>query len=249
MKIKHLGCYLMIVLLLGLTGCFEGKDDYSKQGVCIVNNTSVRATPSQKGQWLSSMALGETVVLEGNPEKDAADPSIEYIKIKLSDGTEGYANTYGIVRGAYVGVIQAANKIYQRPDLLANADQKLELMAIVAVEETKGNWLRISGEGRSKTGWITKDTITKEKEDVVTAVLLRKAIRGKENKLTKDDMDKIVAALPYPNNYFAVKIMEKFNTDTVQTQDTTFKDQPAASPGAANDPQGSPGSSNPSNND
>lgn len=233
MRLKNIGLWLLIILIsFSLSGCFDSKNDYSKQGVCVIENTSLRTEPSTKGQWTSSLALGETVKLESGPIKDAADPKVEYIKVKLSDGTKGYASTWCIVRGAYVGVVQKTAKIYKRPDLLAESSQQFELMNIVAVEEEKDDWIRVTGEGRTKIGWIQNDSIRKDKEDVVTAVLLRKAMRGKGNNIPREEMEAIVSKLPYQDSYFVNVIMEKYedeeveeeesvDTDTTNTSDTT----------------------------
>ncbi len=227
MKLKQFGSWLLVIMIsFGLSGCFEGKNDYSKQGVCVVENTSLRTEPSTKGQWTSSLALGETVKLESSPIKDAADPKVEYVKVKLSDGTKGYASTWCIVRGAYVGVIQKTAKIYKRPDLLAESSQQFELMNIVAVEEEKDGWIRVTGEGRSKIGWIQNESIRKDKEDVVTAVLLRKAIREKGNNIPREEMEAIVSKLPYQDSYFVNLIMEKYEDEAVQEEgyDDTIND-------------------------
>ncbi len=214
-------CLLLVVFSICLTGCFDGKPDYSKQGVCIVENTSLRTEPSTKGKWSSSLALGETVKLESGPIKDEADPKVEYIKVKLSDGTKGYASTWCIVRGAYVGVIQETSKIYKRPDLLAESNQQYEIMNIVAVEEEKDSWIRVTGEGRSKSGWIQKESIRKDKEDVVTAVLLRKALRGKGNNIPREEMEAIVSNLPYQDSYFVNHVMAKYEDDEVYEEENT----------------------------
>jgi hypothetical protein len=224
MRLRQIGFWLVIVCLLGLglVGCFESKNDYSKQGVCILTDTAVWSEPSKKAKWLSGLALGETVTLNGQPVKDRTDSKTEYIKIKLSDSTVGYANTWCIVRGAYAGVIKTEAKVYKRPDLLADAGQSLQMMQIVAVEEEKGTWVRMTGESRAKSGWIDKGTLTSEKADVVTAVLLRKALNGKENSMTKEEMETIVAGLPYKDNYFSKKVMEKYEpTDTAPPEDTS----------------------------
>lgn len=224
-------CFLAIAVSLCFTGCFEEKNSYSKQGVCVVDNTSLRKEPSTKGQWISSLSLGETVRIEGNPIKDEADPKVEYIKIKLSDGSSAYASTACIVRGAYAGVIQSTVKIYKRPDLLAETNQQFELMDIVAVEEEKDDWIRVTGEGRVKSGWILKRSIRKDNEDIVTAVLLRKALRGKGTNLPREEMEAIVAELPYRENYFINKIMERYDDEPVfRAYD---QEEPVASDGAS----------------
>lgn len=226
MKLKQLAlCILVLTVSLSLSGCFEGKNDYSKQGVCVVDNTSLRKEPSTKGEWISSLALGETVKLESGPVKDQADPKVEYIKVKLSDGTNGYASTWCIVSGAYVGVIQKTTKIFKRPDLLAESNQKFELMDIVAVEEEKDGWIRVTGEGRSKKGWIQKEAIRKDKEDVVTAVRLKKALKGKGNNIPREEMEAIISELPYQDSYFVNQIMAKYEDEKVY-EDEYYEEEP-----------------------
>jgi uncharacterized protein YgiM (DUF1202 family) len=229
MRLKQLVlCVLVFVVLLSLSGCFEGKNDYSKQGVCVVDNTSLRKEPSTKGDWVSSLALGETVKLESSPVKDEADPKVEYIKVKLSDGTKGYASTWCIVSGAYVGVIQDTTKIFKRPDLLAESNQKFELMDIVAVEEEKDGWIRVTGEGRNKKGWIQREAIRKDKEDVVTAVRLKKALKGKGNNIPREEMEAIISELPYQDSYFVNRIMAKYEDEEVYEEEY-YEEEPVES--------------------
>lgn len=229
MRLKQLVlCVLVLTVLLSLSGCFEGKSDYSKQGVCVVDNTSLRKEPTTKSDWISSLALGETVKLESAPIKDQADPKVEYIKVKLSDGTKGYASTWCIISGAYVGVIQNTTKIFKRPDLLADSNQQLELMNIVAVEEEKDNWIRITGEGRSKKGWIQKEAIRRDKEDVVTAVRLKKALKGKGSNIPREEMEAIISELPYQDSYFVNQIMSKYEDEEVYEEEY-YEEEPVES--------------------
>lgn len=212
MRTKHLGFCLMIFSLLGLLGCIENKNDYSKQGVCIIDNASIRSEASKNGKWLSSLSLGETVKIEGKVVKDPADPKNEYYRVKLSDGQKGYVNTYYIVRGAYVGAVQAPAKVYKRPDLIAETDKKFEMLDIVAIEEETDSWVRVTGEGRATSGWIVKTFVRSAKEDVVTAVSLRKALTKKEKTITKEEIERFVATLAYPENYFAVKVLKQYES-------------------------------------
>jgi hypothetical protein len=167
-------------------------------------------TFSSFSSGLSSLSVGETVTREGNPRKDPKDPKIEYAKVKLSDGTEGFVSTWCVVQGAYVAVAHRTAKIYKRPDLLADSNSSFEMLDIVAVDDEKGSWIRATGENRTKSGWIERVATRKAQEDVVTAVLLNKAMHGKEKTMTRAEMEKIVAALPFPTNYFAVKMLQKY---------------------------------------
>jgi hypothetical protein len=211
LKLKTVWLGMAIIFLLGSTIVFgsEEKLDYSKNGVCVVP-ASIRTEPNQNSKWLSSLSVGETAIIEGNPRKDPKDPQIEYVKVKLSDGTEGFVSTWCLVQGAYVAVVHRTAKIYKRPDLLADSNSSFEMLNIVAVDDEKASWIRATGENRTKSGWIERVATRKAKEDIVTAVLLNKAMHGKEKTMTRAELEKIVAAMPFPNNYFAVKILQKY---------------------------------------
>ncbi|HEX3048773.1 MAG TPA: hypothetical protein VHY08_28755 [Bacillota bacterium] len=215
MRLKQTGLWLLMIVLLGLTGCFGSKDPNANQAVCIYDGASIREEANKDGKWLSSLSLGETGTFEGKAVADPKDPKTEYIKVKLSDGTKGYVNVYCVVLGAYVGVIQEPAKIYKRPDLLSESSKKYDTMDIVAVEEESGDWVRVTGEGRAKSGWVEKGMIRKTKEDIVTAVMLRKAIKAQKGEMTQEEMEKTVATLAYPNSYFALKMLEKYTPATV----------------------------------
>ena len=75
------------------------------------------------------------------------------------------------------------------------------------------------GEGGAKSGWIQRDTMQKEKEDVVTAVLLRKALKGKGNNIPREEMEAIVAKLPYPDSYFANQVLGRYEEESVANEE------------------------------
>jgi hypothetical protein len=234
MRIKQAVLWILLILLLGLTGGLTGcgeKNPNANQAVCIYDGSAVWAEASNKSKWLSSLAVGETAIFEGKPVIDEADEKKrEYIKIKLSDGTKGWISTWSVVLGAYVGVIQESTKIYKRPDLLSESGKNFDTMNIVAVEEENGDWVRVTGEGRVKSGWLQKSIIRKNKEDVITAVLLKKAINKKKGEMTQEEMETTVATLPYPNSYFAMKMLEKYTPVTVD-EGTDFTEEATADDG------------------
>jgi hypothetical protein len=84
------------------------------------------------------------------------------------------------------------------------------MLNIVAIDDEKGRWIRATGENRTKSGWIERVATRKTQEDIVTAVLLNKALRGKEKTMNHAEMEKIVTSLPFPNNYFAVKMLQRY---------------------------------------
>ena len=102
-------------------------------------------------------------------------------------------------------------------------------MQIVAVEEEKPDWLRVTSEGKTRTGWIPRESIRTAKEDVVTAIMLRKALHGKEKTLTRNELEQIINGLPYPDNYFVQAILAKYNDLPEATKEEPSSEKPSPS--------------------
>ena len=109
--------------------------------ICIWDGAALRAEPTSKGKWLSSISLGETVYWREESQIDTTDRDYEYLKIELSDGTVGWASKWVLVTDAKVGAVLDDTPIYKRPDLLTMTDEHLDMMDMVAITEEKGEWI------------------------------------------------------------------------------------------------------------
>jgi len=178
-----------------------------KTAVCVIDGLGLRNAVGKSAKYVSSLALGESVKLVGDPEKDEAGK--EWQKITLSDGKAGYVSCNGLVAGAQIGAIKDEAMVYKRPDLLTAQTNKVPFMTIVAVSQQKDQWLQAVGEGKKQIGWIRKDSVTLEKEDVTTAILATKKLREKDGLDQAKKIEAIAAAAPNPNSYFVQKLKEK----------------------------------------
>ena len=128
--------------------------------VCIWDDASVRAEPSVKAKKISALALGEKVIWLGGEKSDQADKKRKYLKIRLSDGTEGWASEIAVAKNAKPSIIVKKTPIYLRPDLLTLTSNELEPMDMVAVLEEENDWLEVVGEKRQQKGWIQSDMVS-----------------------------------------------------------------------------------------
>lgn len=173
------------------------------ESVCILDGLSLRLEAKGGSKWLSSMSLGESVYWLGQTRIDSTDKNKKYIKIMLSDGTEGWALDWGIVINAKVGAIMEETPIYKRPDMLTITNNKYQFMDMVAISSEKGDWLEVTGERRGKSGWIKKDRVATDKTDVTSAILASKQLKD------KIPIESIIKSSPYPQSYFTQKLREK----------------------------------------
>jgi hypothetical protein len=179
--------------------------------VCIWDGVPVRETPTKNGKFVSSVNLGEVI---GDLNQSQIDPGDkrEYIKVRLSDGKEGWAPKYGLIKNASVAAIKNDATICKRPDLLTITDIVLKPMELIAITSAKDDWVEITTEQKKKGGWIKKDAVTTNKEDVTTSIIVNKKLAAKDGKSLADKYKDIVANAPFPNSLFITNIKKQLET-------------------------------------
>jgi len=178
-----------------------------KTAVCMYDGLGVRESVGKNAKFLSSLTLGESVKWTGATNKDEAGR--EYVKVELSDGKIGWAPTSGIATGAQIGALKDDTVTYKRPDLVTASPQKLPFMTIVAVTQQKDAWFQVVGESKRALGWVRKDAVTLDKEDVTVAILATKKLREKDGLDPAKKLEAIVQLSPSPSSYFIQKLREK----------------------------------------
>lgn len=163
------------------------------QAVCIWEGTALRQGPSRSSKYMSSVSLGEKILLLSQVVVDTNDPKKrEFFKARLSDGSEGWVQAWLVVENARPGAITQKISIFKRPDLLTGTDKSFEVMDMVAVAvekegSEKEGWIEVVGNKKKKKGWIKNENITYEDIDIAVAILANKALVLKDQgeKITK----------------------------------------------------------------
>ena len=140
--------------------------------VCVWDNLSVRAIPSDKGKWLTSLSLGESITLLNETVVDSTSERT-YTKVQLTDGNEGWSLADFIVAdGEAATFIQDAD-VYSRPDLLTKTNKQYSRMDIVAIKSTQDGWLEVVGKRKDgryiETNWVKSDNLSTEDVDIAVA--------------------------------------------------------------------------------
>ncbi|MGG8497058.1 SH3 domain-containing protein [Tenacibaculum sp. TC6] len=150
----------------------EKEAKQTNEAICLLEKLSVRETPQANGKWITSMSLGEKVILTGEETTDDASKKL-YYKVKLIDGKEGWTRASFLGVNGEVGVLLEDASMYKRPDLLTKTDKKYSTMDIIAVLSTQGDWVQIKGkraEGEYiEEGWIKTSNISNNEVDIATA--------------------------------------------------------------------------------
>ena len=93
----------------------EGAEPEKSPAYCIWDNAALRAEPAKTGKYLSSLSVGEEVTYLEETKTDPNDAKREYIKVGLSDGSEGWVLANLFVIGGTRAVVDDNATIYKRP--------------------------------------------------------------------------------------------------------------------------------------
>ena len=161
------------------------------EAVCIWDGISVRETPSADGKWVSSITLGETVMLTGQTAVDSSAKNRAYVEVKLGDGKTGWVVEDFVKEGKGVAVLSETT-IFKRPDLLTKTEKAFSSMDVLVVLDTKEDWAEVKGKSQGEKwfweGWVKRSTLSEDKVDIAVSVYAQKA-------LEKDNEEEKVAAI------------------------------------------------------
>ena len=165
------------------------------QAVCVFEGISLRAEPNQNGKWISGISLGEKMTWLGETKHDDAG-KVDYVKVRLSDGTEGWASANFIIPKSKAGAITASSFFYKRPDLSTVTDKSFEPLDFVAVTNDQGDWVEVTGKRRKNNyvekGWLNKTGLSFDDKDVAVASMTAKAMSNNDAEKRKGDLEKIL---------------------------------------------------------
>lgn len=183
--------------------------------VCIADGLILRESPVKGGKRISTINLGEMVTDLDSTSVDFADKKREYIKIRLSDGTSGWAPSYGLKKDAIPAVFKTSASLYKRPDHLTITDSRFIPMEFVIILNTQDDWYEVFGDQGRKNGWIKKDAVTTSKEDITSAILITKKMGSKDTLSDIVKMKQLIETAPYPSSEFIDILRKKIEDDSI----------------------------------
>jgi hypothetical protein len=175
----------------------EGEYDYIPiPAICMWNELSVREEPLDKAKYITTIYLGEEVeYLDETKVDEESSKKREYIKVRLSDRTEGWvqSNLMAINVDGYA-VVKTA-KIYKRPDVLTVSDKSIPAKLFVVVEEQQDGFYKIKGKPFDETwfveGWVSEDDLTAVQTDVDFAKMYTRAMSIADESKRNAEIEKI----------------------------------------------------------
>lgn len=176
--------------------------------VCIRSGVPIREEPHKEGKWISSMRLGETALYLGETVVDSTDKMREYYKLELSDGTVQWARSYGIILNAKPAAVISETSVYLRPELVTKTDKSFKQVEFLVIVNEKAEWVEVVGSEKRKKGWIKKENLSTEVEDVAIATLAHKEIMDDNGNILPEKLPDFLNNIPYRNALLAVYLQQ-----------------------------------------
>jgi hypothetical protein len=149
---------------------------------------------------LTFLRVGESVISLGTRETDTISKK-DYSRIRLSDGTTGWARSDYIIENAVAGAIIEPTPVYERPDILTKSSRKeYDGLDVVAVVDEKDDWYNVTGRNNLNKGWVMKESVSISKEDVAMTILARKELFDSKGDISDDKLNDFINNAPYPGS-------------------------------------------------
>ncbi len=154
-------------------------------------------------KYMTTILFGEAVTPTGEMEEVK---NANYIKVRLSDGKEGWVKESLFAPEANVYVATAEVDVYPRPDLMTYKGQKFQRGDIVAVTNNQQDeWVEVYGLEKKTKGWVRSTEDMSDAElDVTVGVLYNRAMA--EDK--KADQEKLLNNIASNSAFSASALMD-----------------------------------------
>jgi hypothetical protein len=158
--------------LIVVTGQEAPSEETIIGAVCIWDQLSVRQEANEKSKWLTSVSLGEKVIFLNESIVDSVSKK-QYVKIKLSDNTEGWSLAEFMVTNGRPAVFLGETEFYKRPDLMTRSGSSFKAMDIVAIASEQDGWYEVKGKRADgkyiSAGWIKPENVSLKDADIAVA--------------------------------------------------------------------------------
>ena len=152
--------------------------------ICLWPKVGLRDKPGRKNtKYLTTIYFGENVTFLDEHKK--AEDDKEYLKVQLSDGSEGWVYEHLFALGGELAIIEKETELYKRPDIMTFEGKKLEPMDMVVIfeSEEQEDWHEVTSMKREKKGWIQGDIDAIQNEiDVKLGILYWRAMEESPEK-------------------------------------------------------------------
>jgi hypothetical protein len=195
--------------------------------ICIWSSVTVKETPEQKGKYKNTIYLGEKTQFLGKTQTDSSDKKNvrDYIRIRLTDGTEGWVQANLMSIGGKPYAVKETTKLYKRPDILSVGKDEFEKMQFVIAIDGQEEWVKVKGKKKTdswfKEGWVKLDRLTEIEVDITVAILAERALSKETDEKKLEALKEITDNTDLSTSIFIFDVramVEEYNTPEEPTE-------------------------------
>ena len=165
------------LVLSGCLGCSKKKSS----GVSLSDQAAVREQADSKSKYVTSLSLAEQVEWLGDSVVDPQNPKRSYLKVRMTDGKEGWVNAWQLAAPAQAAVLLEKTALFKRPDQATASGKFIAAGELVAnVNAKEGDWVELVTMNRTQRGWTLRPGFSTDPQDLLAATILRKARQLKD---------------------------------------------------------------------
>ena len=172
--------------------------------VCILDELAFWSGPStKKGYKNYNLKKGEIVTWLGTQETEQDDErKRKFLRISLSDGSEGWALAAYIMPNAEPAAVVDKTSIYSKNSLISKTDSSFEALDIIALVEIQDDWLKVVGRFKESPVWIKPGKTTRAEVDIAVANQAKRALAEKDRETLKEKLTSILEEEAFTDSIF-----------------------------------------------
>ena len=174
------------------------KEGMPRVTICLWNEVGIRDNAGEKAKYLTTIYLGEKLTFLGDTASElSGKKKINYKKIRMTDGQEGWVRDEFIAVDVLPAVFKSEALIYKRPEMATATDKSFNKMDVVAIKSIKDNWAEVIGKRTGDpwftSGYVRHENLTNGEKDLEFAALYRRAIETKDPDRSKQSLQRLQA--------------------------------------------------------
>ena len=183
------------------------------EAVCIMDEIPIYEESRINSPIVSSAQLGEIVQLV-NPQTSIQEPDPgKLYKVRLPEGSNAWISGAGILTQVKPAAILKETAIYTDTGAGTPTGKSFKQAEYAVVTSENDAWVKLTGAGKRKIGWVKKEMISTDPSDIHVAILAHSYLLEKNGNLMTDKLPDFIRQLPDKNTKLALELQKTMDKE------------------------------------
>ncbi len=196
-------------------GSSAGENIILTEVICIMEDAPLYEEPGTTSPVISSVQLGEVIQIITDDPTGQEPNAGKYYEIQLHEGMSAWISGSAIYTNAVPAAILKEATIYSSPDANTRTGKNFFLAEFGVITGEHDTWVKLTGAGKKKEGWIKKETVSTDPSDVTVAILAESYLLEDNGTLIKDKLPEFMRQLPDRDTKLAVELQKLVEIEVV----------------------------------